>query len=369
MNGIINTPPPLMGYDVVIRTNLEFARLIASPDWLGTESVLFDGRFSISTAIGIEIPLTVKRIGGHPGSIIDIVVSEAVPYVFGRRSVSHEPCRIDGITLGITVMQSDSCQGFYNCTNLTDCHVILRASDPGAIVYGFSYCAGLVGCTVKTERTIPHRIYAFSNCRSLTGCHAHISSLAGACSAYTNCGTMSGCRGNVYNITNCDIFSRCSLLSGCSAESSADSSGSVAFITCFETCNHLSSCIAKIGINDDGGGNGFSNCSDLSSCYAQWFIAYSSSGIVPYAESLSFTPKGYAFLQCYDLASCSGVSPSEDGIFKGCNGLVNCRDSDVWANNGFILYDCSHISNCYCVNPKGILLGGTNTKVDDITVG
>ena len=131
--------------DKVIRTQAEFNNLIASPTWLGAQSVALVGEFTANA--GIIIPATVKQIHGFNGAKITVTADGTV---YGLSyAVRPEPDKGYEIrNLEVVCTGTDDGYGFYNCTNLTNC--IGTGTADGGYGFGFAECSYCNGCKSGT---------------------------------------------------------------------------------------------------------------------------------------------------------------------------------------------------------------------------
>lgn len=154
------------------------------------------------------------------------------------------------------------------------------------------------------------------------------------------------------------------------------SSGNVGYG--FRYCRNLVDC-HFLGTSGDIGA--FSDCENLINCRAE-VVSPSSA---------------YGFKDCHDLTNCRSKTTARTTsfAFTGCKRLVNCQgtgirqggasivsegpdDISLYATagggsittGGFAFNDCSYLSNCsqYDKASSTSFLGGSNTKVDSVTV-
>ena len=174
-------------YDQTIRTQLEFNNLIASPTWLGAQSVALVGEFTANA--GIVIPATVKQIHGFNGA--KITVTDATEYEGYGLSYAVRPELDKGYEIrNLEVVCTDTGEagyGYHDCANLTNCTGTGTADYQG---YGFHDCTNLTivqaqvhptlkataSMTVLILRTVQAQVYpdgegyGFYNCSYCNGC-------------------------------------------------------------------------------------------------------------------------------------------------------------------------------------------------------
>jgi len=205
-------------YSKVIRTQAEFNELIASPTWLGAESVALVGQFTYSVAnnSGIKIPATVKQIHGFNSAKITVTNLKYNLYTakgglwydtlpttldYSIRDLEVDCTGTDGSGRGFynctnltnctgtgTGLNGDG-YGFYNCTNLTNCTGTGTGTSYGC---GFYNCTNLANCTGTGTGTSYGDGYGFSNCTNLTNCTGKGTGASGY--GFVNITTASNCR-------------------------------------------------------------------------------------------------------------------------------------------------------------------------------
>lgn len=258
-------------YDIVIRTQAEFDRLIRSANWLGAHSVLFVGKFR--TDRELVIPPSVFNLAGMQDTVIQIDLSAdqnngAVRYKNKPTSASYSikdlafdihsdvtrniltGCEnfINVSNCKVRVENIDSCCGFSCCSNLRDCTVELfgqaipvNSETPMDNFPCYELCSNIISCTGKVTCDNPnHRdqnTVMFLRCSNIMNCQVD-DPVFGA--AFDNCDDIVNCRAlksfdsynycnrclNCYGdsnffgcklLTNCEIFRayNCSYLNGC----------------------------------------------------------------------------------------------------------------------------------------------------------
>lgn len=288
-------------YDVIVRTQGDFEKLIASPTWLDATSVCFIGdggnlKFARSDGLGILIPSTVKQIQGISNTTIEVNnfkketdVNEAAFWYKAIPSIN------DSWSNNIKVVCNTefSANAFYNCVNLTNCE---------GLAYG--------------NVSIISNGIAFDNCANLSNCKGV------ATAGYP----IGGAWGGAYAFYGCDN------LVGCNASAS----GGYGFFL----CNNLLNCV------------GFSECTRNSSPTCTY---YSCNNIV----------------NCVGTGSVAVENAGARGFYS-CNQLVNCQGTGIASGTGtgYSFYDCSYLNGCKQGEPAPTtaFLGGTNTKIDTLTV-
>ena len=175
-------------YDQTIRTQLEFNNLIASPTWLGAQSVALVGEFTANA--GIVIPATVKQIHGFNGA--KITVTDATEYEGYGLSYAVRPELDKGYEIrNLEVVCTDTGEagyGYHDCANLTNCTGTGTADYQG---YGFHDCTNLTNCT--GTGTSDTQGYGFHDCTNLTNCTGTgISDGEGY--GFYNCSYCNGCK-------------------------------------------------------------------------------------------------------------------------------------------------------------------------------
>lgn len=282
-------------YDAIIRTQEEFDALIASPTWLGAQSVALIGdggtlEFKRIDGYGITIPSTVFTITGFNNAKIRV---ENFDHNKSKAGLAYTTLpSLDVYSISGISLHTSSGTGFYyygmmRCRNVTNC-----ISNVGEENWysAFFQCTNLINCTVESFG----KNAAFDQCNNLTSCSCDSDNNS---SHFANCIGVTNCTGK----GNGTIFSSCYKLTNCTAStigySTATGSGN-AFSYCFQ----LTDCEGR------GSGNAFSNCSQLTNCDG---IGYGTGAT-----------SGYTFYNCSFLSSCKegGTSPkSGSGIWGGTN--------------------------------------------------
>ena len=297
-------------YDQVIRTQAEFDVLIASPTWLDAKSVCFIGdggtlKFTRATT-GYKIPQTVKNIKGLHSAILEVT-----DFAFNHATSK-------AVLFYALMPTTDD----YSIDSI-ECIVTSTVTGQS---HGFSYCTQLTNCTGTGNE------YGFSHCTQLTNC--------------TGTDNVDG-----------NGFGYCTQLTNCTGAGA---------ILAFGSCKQLTNCIGT------GNGKGFSSCTQLTNCTG--------------------TGATYGFSYCTQVTNCTGANNVDGSGFSSCTQLTNCtgtgKGSGYESGNGFYhctqltnctgtgrdgygLYNCKYINGCKpsdTPSAKGFL-GGTNTKVDTLTVG
>ena len=193
-------------YDKIIRTQAEFDALIASPTWLGAESVALVGQFTLSTAnnSGIKVPDTVKQIHGFNRAKITVtnflynVTTAKGGLWYNTRPTTNEysirDLEVDCTGTGTGAVGTG--YGFRECTNLTNCTGTGTGTGAGGIGYGFRGCTNLTNCTgTGTVTGTVGTGYGFRECTNLTNC--------------TGTGTGTGAVGTGYGFYDITYASNC----------------------------------------------------------------------------------------------------------------------------------------------------------------
>jgi molybdopterin/thiamine biosynthesis adenylyltransferase len=281
-------------YDIVIRTQAEFETLIASPTWLGAQSVALVGQFTYSEAnnSGIKIPSTVKQIHGFNSAKITVT-----NFVYNSSTAKGGlwydtlPTTLDYSIRDLVVDCTGTGNGyvFSNCTNLTNCTG--TGTGTGAAGYGFRNCTNLTNCTG-------------------TGTGKYGCGFA-ACTNLTNCtGTGTGTGSDSYG------FRQCTNLTNCTG------TGTGKYAYGFRDCTNLTNCTGTgTGTGEGANGYGFRDCANLTNCTG--------------TGAGAGTDSGYGF---YDITYASNCKDggSSTNMWGGANtniDLDTCCKTPVTANN------------------------------------
>ena len=261
-------------YDVVIRTQAEFEKLIASPDWLGAVSVCFVGdggtlKFTRSDGQGVKIPQTVKQIQGMNGAIIEVTNFSSTSTI-NKAALWYEilPDADDYWIRDLLVNCSSTSAGsgcsFCNCTQLINC---TGTSSSGAESYGFCDCTQLTNCT-GCGASSGESAYGFDNCTHLTNCIGIATGSSGDGSSYCfcNCTQLTNCTGKSTGATYCNGFGYCTCLANCIGTASTDGYGSDTDACGFRSCTQLTNCAGTGTSSSSSRGYGFHSCKYLNGC-------------------------------------------------------------------------------------------------------
>jgi len=233
--------------------------------------------------------------------------------------------RFEGISINITNSNaSNSTNGFYNLTNMTDCNGVISSTIGGS---SFINCNNLINCIATAGTSGNAGLKGFNTCNYLTGCTSTMSSASatGSIYAYFGCNQLSNCQGLIgSSITGGNnLFANCSYLSNCNAKASLSITGSS--IVGYTTCEYITGCLATI-TNSGLGQNpaGFAVCNYISSSQAIVVGPSNASAI--------------CFQTCKDINSCnanaSGASSATNYGFLNCSGIVACIASSTNAGAG-----------------------------------
>ncbi len=285
----------LIPYDKVIRTQAEFNELIASPTWLGAESVALVGQFTYSTAnnSGIKVPATVKQIHGFNSAKITITnfkynSSTANGGLWYDTLPQTDDYSIRDLEVDCTGTGTGGL-GFRNCTNLTNCTGTGTGTGSESFSFGFNNCTNLTNCTGTGAGTgTGNTGYGFDNCTNLTNC--------------TGTGTGTYGYGFYYctNLTNCTGKGTGTGLAGCG----------------FYYCTNLTNCT---GTGTGANGYGFNLCTKLTNC----------------TGTGTGTTNGYGFRNITYASNCKDGG-SSTAMWGGDNKNINvetCRKTPVEADN------------------------------------
>lgn len=168
--------------------------------------------------------------------------------------------------------------GYVNCSNLTDCTAICRAtwsSGTGAkIICGYDACENLTNCrsyvtgSGYSGMSSYILVRAFSNCNLLTNCEATAenSQYQGHPSAFYSCNYLNNCKGVTLGAgTGRGVriaYDNCNYLTGCLGESSGNAYPEVTGAP-FRSCANMTSCHS---IANCTGSSGFFMCSYMARC-------------------------------------------------------------------------------------------------------
>lgn len=123
---------------------------------------------------------------------------------------------------------------------------------------------------------------------------------------------------------------------------------------CFYRCYQINNCSAN-STTSTTFAYGFAQCYKLNNCSAK-----------------AQAKNAYSFTQCYQLNNCdANVTGTNTGIgFDTCYQINNGDIKNATGNTGYGFSGCKYISNCRASGTVTTsLLGGSNTYVDDTTVG
>jgi hypothetical protein len=167
----------------------KFEALISTTDWLGYETVYFDGKeigatgfiYPLTNSSGITIPQTVKTIKGFNSAKIAFQ-NVAVGLGYATLPASNDYSITDlQVTLSITQAQT-IVSTFTRCRNLTNCISYLELKplttrNTFYQVLGVYDCRSLINCTSTSQGTIDTLgqlyVYGFRACSKLINCGSH----------------------------------------------------------------------------------------------------------------------------------------------------------------------------------------------------
>ena len=160
-----------------------------------TSVLIKKGTWTSSKEVNLTTAGT-KVVVGQAGSLLSFTSSYGLRY-------SSTPTTSDYWMMGVSVECTSSGDGFYNCTNLTNC--------TGIGTYGCYHCANLTGCTGSGTS------YGFYSCTNLTNCTGNgRSTSSGYGVGFYNCTNLTNCTGNGtgsgydgYGFNNCRIMMSC----------------------------------------------------------------------------------------------------------------------------------------------------------------
>lgn len=182
-------------YDLIIASQEDFDTMVASDDWLGATSVLFDGSNGAFTSSKLYVPDTVTTIVGRNDAAINAIIE----YVTSKNG--NSAYSISNITsyrfTNVSNLNNCTSYVFMDCTNLTYCTA--KNGEPG-----FYKCTNLISCTATNcsiafdnctyltdcKVTGPICDYGFWSCTTLTDCTVYIDC---ATADYYNCKDMTNC--------------------------------------------------------------------------------------------------------------------------------------------------------------------------------
>lgn len=216
------------GYDLVIRTQEQFDRMLASPTWLDAKSVALvgdGGGLKFNCTIGeanrdIVVPSNVQQLHGYKRSIINITETEG-SFENGGLTTNYN-VDFEGRNL---IVASEGSYSFGRCINLIGCQNIANSS-PTDGVSGFRNCHELVNCvglamSITNDYGVTSTASGFDSCLRMVNCVADgrddrvTEVYKGAVNyGFKDCEQLSNCwAGGVFN----SAFNDCFNIANCSA--------------------------------------------------------------------------------------------------------------------------------------------------------
>lgn len=362
----------LAPYDRIVRTQTEFESLIASPDWLGAESVAFKGTF-VKSGDGIKVSAGVRTIVGLDGAVIKIQNHTNANYQggFGYGALPGKGASVRGLTVEIE-SAAHKVNAFYRCRNLENCRAVLRQTGGGSAGYG--ECADIHACTAETAEGTGFNTAGFQNCKRLRMCEALIT--GETCDGYRDSEDLTSCVCDIAADNTANGFNRCKNVSRCG--SVAQGRNTDAYRDCETVENSRAYATGKCAPFAESDpesdascyARGYRDCKDLRGCYG-----YAHSKVAPDGELVNFrNGTAYGFASCENVRDCTaeceadtqyGVNTEFGGTNAGygywtCTAVHGCRarvQSRIGrenmpglkhpiANYGCGFYHCDEMINC-----------------------
>jgi hypothetical protein len=198
-----------------------------------------------------EVNLTTagtKVVVGQAGNLLSFTSAYGLKYDGVPSSAAYW---MEGVNVNVTATSGN---GFYNCTNLTNC----SGTGIGTSSNGFSNCTNLTNCTGNgRDGNLTAGGVGFYYCTNLANCTGSGSTTGSGGSSYgvgfANCTSLANCTGTASGTGTCFGFYNCTSLTNCTGTASAYG---------FYSCTSLANCAGS----GTGSGTGAATSYGFYSC-------------------------------------------------------------------------------------------------------
>lgn len=249
-NATTNELKAVQSYDLIIRTQEEFAAFTASIT-AGTctaRSVAFvgdGGTLTFTYSRTLTLPSTIVNICGINVPILgcslsqtkDATLSNRYGYTIKNIRLKCGASGTDNNSFsGFQNMENCYASSFQSCHRLVNCYAFGNNTSNN----GFKNCYKLTNCYARVDWSDgANQIMGFNTCVDLVNCEAHVESV-GEGFGFSNCSRLANCASYGYGYLGGSGFIGCKNLTGCTSRGETQNTSETGYG--YNSCKYCSSC-------------------------------------------------------------------------------------------------------------------------------